>query len=376
MLGSNPSGPTTSNSLAIQRLGLSAAFEILLTEGLARKVDEVEFKRFLEKSFGEKAVQNSIEIVRETENFLRSTGATKSLSQASIEDLHSIVAYFFQNEKNTWENMLALLRFSRFAGNREVEIALLELLDGSDVLDNISSILKQTLGEKRRKKIFEGITIPLLGTFSVDKPKTTKKLIERMEAEIGEHRCREVLLSGPHASPKEEYLPERKAFLKSEGVDDFLRKRHKEYVDELEQHKRLGTLYFTQEIDDEVLDYVRNTPTCQNGVREGNIIYVTKIPYMAKRYLNEKDSKMKRYYYCHCPWTREAIKSGIDISPNFCYCSAGFEKRPWDVIFNQSVKADVVETVLKGDLVCRFAIHIPQTYSETSNIVSKRRSKS
>jgi hypothetical protein len=335
-------------------------------------VNEIEFKRFLEKSFGEKAVQNSIEIVRETETFLRSTGANKNFGQASIEDLRSVVDYFFQNGKNTWENLLALLRFSRFVGNREVEIALLELLDGSDVLDNISSVVKKTLGEKRRRKIFEGIALPPLGTFSVEKPKTTKRLVERMETELGEDRCRKVLLSGPHAGPKEDYLPERVAFLKSEGIDDFLRKRHKEYIEELEQHKKLGTLYFTQEIDDEVLDYVRNTPTCQNGVREGNIIYVTKIPYNAKRYLKEKDSKIKRYYYCHCPWVREAIKSDINISPNFCYCSAGFEKRPWDVIFNQSVKADVIETVLKGDLVCRFAIYLPQTYSETSNLANKR----
>ena len=327
-------------------------------------MDEEEFKKFLEKSMGEKDVQNSIKIVRETETFLRSTGANKGLSQASVEDLLSVIDYFFQNGQNTWENLLALLRFSRFVGNREVEIALLELLDGSDVLENISSIVKKTMGENRRRKIFEGITLPPLGTPSVDKPKTTKKLVERMETELGEEKCREVLLNGPHAGPKEEYLPERKAFLKSEDIDDFLRKRHKEYVKELEQHRKSGTLYFTQEIDEEVLDYVRNTPTCQNGVREDNIIYVTKIPYNAKRYLNEKDPKMKRYFYCHCPWVREAIKSDIDISPNFCYCSAGFEKRPWDVIFNQSARAEVLETVLKGDLVCRFAIHIPDEYSK------------
>jgi hypothetical protein len=336
-------------------------------------MNEIEFKRFLEKRMSEKAAKNSIGIVKEAEAFLRSTAVNKSFSQASIEDLHSVVDYFFQKGKNTWENFLVLLWFSRFAGNQEIEIALLELLDGSDVLDNISSIVKRTFGEKRHKKIFEGITLPQLGTFSVEKPKTTKRLVERMEAELGEERCRKVLLSGPHASPKEEYLPEREAFLKSEGIDDFLRRRHNKYVEELEQYKKLGTLYFTQEIDDEVLEYVRNTPTCQNGVREGNIIYVTKIPYNAKKYLHEKDLKMKRYYYCHCPWAREAIKSGIDISPNFCYCSAGFEKRPWDIIFNQSVKADVMETALKGGSVCRFAIHIPQAYFETPNLVSKRR---
>lgn len=122
------------------------------------------------------------------------------------------------------------------------------------------------------------------------------------------------------------------------------------------------TLYFTQEINEAVLEYVRNTPTCQNGVREEDVIYITKIPFMAKKYLREKDPKKKRYYYCHCPWVREAIKSDMKISPNFCYCSAGFEKRPWDVIFDQPVNADVIQSVLKGDLVCKFVIHIPKEY--------------
>jgi hypothetical protein len=120
--------------------------------------------------------------------------------------------------------------------------------------------------------------------------------------------------------------------------------------------------YFTQEIDEEVLEYVRNTPTCQNGVREGDVITATKIPYMAKKYLHEKDPRMKRYYACHCAWVREAIKTDMKISPNFCYCSAGFEKRPWDVIFGQPVKAEVLKTVLKGDMTCKFAIHIPKEF--------------
>jgi hypothetical protein len=340
-------------------------------------LDEEGFKKSLEKKIGEKAIQQNIEIVKEAEAFLKNKGKNEDFSQASIEDLRSIVHYFLENEKNTWENLLALLRFSRFAGNREIEVALLELMDGSDVLENLSTKVKKAVGEKRHRAIFEGIKLPPLGTFSIDKPKTTKKLVERLEAELGEEGCKEVLLSGPHAGPKKAYLPERRAFLESDGIDDFLRKRHKEYVDELEQHMKERTLYFTQEIDKQVLDYVRNTPTCQNGVREGNIIYVTKIPYMAKRYLNEKDEKMKRYYYCHCPWVREAIRSGIDVSPNFCYCSAGFEKRPWDVIFDQSVKADVIETVLQGDLICRFAIHVPERYLKSTSacLRSKRKMK-
>lgn len=336
-------------------------------------MNEEGFKQFLGKGLSEKTIQGSIRIIRDIEAFLKSKRKLEDFGQADIEDLRNVVQYFFENRKNTWDNFLALLRYSRYARNQELEVALLELLDGGDVMENISTKVKKTVGEEKHREIFEGITLPPLGTFSTEKPKTTEKLMQRLEAFLGEERCREILLSGPHAGPKKAYLPERKAFLTANGIDVFLQKRHREYIDELEQHMNERRLYFTQEIDKEVLDYVRNTPTCQNGVREGNIIYVTKIPYRAKQYLNEKRKRRKRYYYCHCPWVREAIKSGSNISFNFCYCSAGFEKRAWDVIFGRSVKADVIETVLKGDLICKFAIHIPKEYLKPANSAAKQR---
>ena len=336
-------------------------------------MDEEGFREFCTKrKLDEKTIRAHIVVVREFEVFLNNKGGNRNLRGATTDDLQSYVGQLMENDMNTWENLLGLLRYARFAGNRQVEIALLELLDGSDVLENLSETIKQTLGEVKRDEVFEGVSLPPLGTQSKDKPKVTKKFMERMETKLGEEKSKEILLSGPHAGPKEEYLTERKMFLASKSIDDFLKKRHREYVDSLEKHMKEKTLYFTQEIDEEVLDYVRNTPTCQNGVRDGDIIYVTKIPYMAKKYLNENDQKKKRYYYCHCPWVREAILSDLKVSPNFCYCSAAFEKRPWDVIFDQPLKADVVETVLKGDLICKFAIHIPKDFLESQSTTPKK----
>jgi hypothetical protein len=325
-----------------------------------------DFKSFLETNTSKKDIQQIIMIIKEVEKFLIDTGKKHNFGRSNIEDLKSVVKYLMKNRKNSKKNLLALLKYSRFMYNREIEIALLELLDGNDILKKLVVKANKVSDAKHREKVFSKILLPQLGTFSVDKPKLTQKFMETLEAELNIEECKEVLLSGPHAGPKKEYLSERKAFLASESIDDFLRKRHREYLNELCQLMRRQRLYFTQEIDQEVIDYVRNTPTCQNGVREGNIIFVTKIPYMAKKYFREEDPKLKRYYYCHCPWVREAIKSNIKISSNFCYCSAGYEKRPWDVIFNQPVKTDVLETVLKGDLVCKFAIHIPEEYSKIS----------
>jgi hypothetical protein len=332
------------------------------------ELDEEGFREFcMKRKLDEKTIRAHTRVAREFESLLKNKDGDRNLSSATLDDLQSYVGKLMENDMNTWENLLGLLRYARFAGNRQVEIALLELLDGSDVLKNLSETIRQTFGEAIRNEVFEGISLPPLGTQSKNKAKVTKKFMERMETKLGEEKSKEILLTGPDAVPKEEYLTERKMFLASNDIDDFLKKRHEKYIDSLEKHMKERSLYFAQEIDEEVLDYVRNTPTCSNGVRDGDIIYVTKIPYMAKKYLHEKEEKKKRFYYCHCSWVREAILSDLKVSPNFCYCSAAFEKRPWDVIFDQPVEADVVETVLKGDLVCKFAVHIPKEYTESEH---------
>ena len=322
------------------------------------------FRKFCARiKLNENTAMAHLKVVREFETSLRKKN--RNLNDATAVDVQNFVRRLMRKSENSWMNLLGLLRYSRFARNRRVEVALLELMDGSDVLENLSLILKKAVGESKRYEIFDGISLPPLGTHSRNKPATTRKFTQKLETILGEKKAREILSSGPHAGPEEEYLPEKQDYMASKSLDDFLEKRRKEYLESLEKHMKEKTLYFTQEIDEEVLDYVRRTPTCQAGVREGGVIYVTKIPYMAKKYLHEKDPKRKRYYYCHCPWVRESIMSGVKISPNFCYCSAGFEKRVWDIIFNQPVEADVLETVLKGDYFCRFAIHIPEQYAES-----------
>ena len=91
-------------------------------------------------------------------------------------------------------------------------------------------------------------------------------------------------------------------------------------------------------------------------------IIIKKIPHMAKEYLAEKDERKRQYYYCHCPWVKEAFKeSDRPISPVFCNCSAGFYRAYWEIVSGQPVRVDVLESLLKGDSICKFAVHIPET---------------
>jgi hypothetical protein len=118
-------------------------------------------------------------------------------------------------------------------------------------------------------------------------------------------------------------------------------------------------LWYTVEIDDEVLEFVRSDPEMEGGRRDGDKIYITKIPYNATRYLHETDPKLKRYFACHCPLLREAILNDQPVSPEACNCSLGHASH-YLAGLGLELKGEVIESAVRGDTRCRFVFSLPR----------------
>ena len=280
---------------------------------------------------------------------------------ATPGDVRAFAATLVEEELNTWDNLVTLVRYGHFTKNVPAYVAAIELLDGSEALDGLYEKLGQAVGEDLRDQVFAGIELPPLGTPTTEKPGITQAVMARLEQLVDAETCRQVLSSGLRHLEDAWYAEERTKYAESGGIDAYLARRGQDLIAQLTKIKDEGGLYFTQPINDEVIAFVENHPEIRQGVREGNVVYEAKIPYMTVEYLAETDEQMKRYYYCHCPWVRESLRTGdVRVSPTFCLCSAGFHKKGWDVIFGQALRAEVVETVLKGDPWCKIAIHLPE----------------
>jgi hypothetical protein len=263
--------------------------------------------------------------------------------------------------QNTEANYLALARYGRFTHDDELFVAVLELLDGAEAQANLYRLVAEAWGDEVRDRAFAGIGLSPLGLPSTDKPRFVHPVLERLEQEVGEEECRQLLSGSLRDLPDRYFLGERRRYRRSTDVDHYLRKKHRAFVRELKKCQREGRLFFAQEVTEEVVAFVENDPEIESGRREGNTVYVSKIPYMARQFLAETDPTLKRYYACHCPWAREAIKTGdVQLFSDFCYCSAGFHKKPWEVIFGYPLQAQVLESVLRGDPRCRFVIYLPE----------------
>jgi hypothetical protein len=324
------------------------------------KMDENQFRTFLEKNKIEKdTIEASVKSVKEFDDFLKKRGNTVDTS--SREDFYEYSAYLISRGENTFENYVSILRYGRFSNNTDLYVAALEVLDGSEVMENLSKRLCEDYGEDFRNKIFEGTPLPALGLHPRKKPEYTKKLLPRLIENIGITRCAAFLNKGLRDRYEEWRKPDREKFLTSKNIDEFLRNKRQEYVKELEEHLEKGSLYFTQEITKEVLDFVKDDPLIEVGVRKGDRILVKKIPHMAKEYLMEPDQQKKRYFYCHCPWVKEALlESEQPIDPVFCNCSAGYYKAYWEIVLDQPVEVAVLESILHGDPVCTFEVILPK----------------
>jgi len=267
---------------------------------------------------------------------------------------------------NTRDNYLALIRYCYFIRNNEMYVAFLELVDGGEVGENLYRGVGERFGVEIRDEVFTGIGVAPYGTPNTEKPATLHPVINRLERRVGKEAVLELLSPSLRDLPDEYYLPEREKYRQSGNIDAYLRLRKEEFVAELEACQRENRLFFSQEITDEVLDFVRGDPEMGGGLRMGKIVYEIKIPYMTKQYLAESDPKMRRYYACHCPWAREAIKNeDVKLAPIFCQCSGGYHKKPFEVVFERMLRVEVLESAIQGDDRCRFAIYLPDEAFES-----------
>jgi len=322
-------------------------------------VDREGFRKLLqERKVPEDQIEYHIILAERFETWAQERGTGGS---ATADDARAFAALLIEEGLNTWDNLVTLVRYGWFVKNDEVYVAAVELLDGSEALDRLYEKLGQAVGEQKRDEVFAGIEIPPLGTPSAEKPAITQAIMERMERLVGAETCREMLSGGLRHLEDAWYLDERAKYAECRDIDEYLERKGRKSIAQLEQIRDEGGLFFTQPITDEVIAFVQSHPEIAQGVRDGAVLYEVKIPYMAREYLAETDERLRRYYYCHCPWVRESLKEGdVRISAAFCQCSAGFHKKSWEVIFDQRLEAEVVETVLKGDPWCKIAIHLPE----------------
>lgn len=330
-------------------------------------MNERNFQLFLEDEEIEKdTIKNFLSKLRDYEIYLKKEN--QNLESVNPKKLVDYTEYLVSTNKDSVLDFLrAILSYANFSKNYDFITETIDLVESYNAMDNLFTRIAEIHGEQIRDEIFRDIIIPPLGIHPEKKPNFTKIIMKRLEDKLGKETTIDLLSPCLHGRPPDDIKGDKK-LLADLGIDGFLLKKHQDLIKRFEKHRDEGTLEFAQIVDDEVIEFVRNNQMLV-GIRKGNIIYTTKVPYQTKNFLIAEDEKIKRFYRCYCPWIRGALKEGTnnETLKNFCHCSAGWYKLYWDQVFEQSITVEPLKTGLCGDLECTFAIHIPE------KIISKQK---
>jgi hypothetical protein len=320
------------------------------------------FMEYLKKiGCSENSIRYSIKVVSEFECYLKENHLDfETLVQSEVE---VYLEYLVDRKEDELDRLIALARYGRHHHQIALFTAMLSLLDGGEVMGNFHKALKENLGEQATERIFEGIEFPGWGTDNRKKAKAMGIVMHRLETTTEKVKWEPILLQCLRDLPDAMYSKQVELFQQCADIEEYLDKREEQFLAEMGRLNESGQLYFGQPITNSVLLFLQNNPQISRGVIKNGKLHIVKIPYMTDRWLHAQNEEEKRYFYCHCPWARESIKSnnGIPlVSSHFCSCSAGFVKKPFELIYNQTLHTDIVQSILKGDDVCEFAIVLPK----------------
>ncbi len=314
-----------------------------------------------EKKAAEEIIEKYVKSLTEFQEYLEKKNLT-------LEDLDTNkLAEYTENlteiaKETAIEFIRAIYNYGYFEKRNDLIEYIIDIIESHTAMENLYTRIAEWHGEEIRDEIFKGLVIPLVGVHPEKKPEFTKKILKRIEEKLGEEKLIALMKPCLHEGYiySRDIEKDRKEYHEM-GIDAFLKKVSQEQIQSFEKNRDEGTPAFAQVVDQEVVDYVKNDPISALGKREGNVIYLTKVPYQIKKLLHTDDERMKRFFACYCPWVRGAIKNGTEkeISKHFCECSAGWYKEYFDKLFEQSVTIEPVETALTGVPYCKIAVHLP-----------------
>jgi hypothetical protein len=219
-------------------------------------------------------------------------------------------------------------------------------------LRKLSAGLEQVSGVQIRDAVMAGSEVLSSQTPSEKVIAWTRGAMERLDTLVGKADRRTILTGCACQYPRSALEGLKQAYEESHDVDVVHRALQEQFESLLRDTLRL---------EEHLVEDVVRRGWGSAGVKAGRTVTATKIPksgHLAE-YLREDDPARRRQLYCHCPRVRDVLLSSATISPTYCYCGAGFYKGIWEEILQEPVEVELLKSVLQGDEVCRFAVHLP-----------------
>ncbi|HEX2945187.1 MAG TPA: hypothetical protein VHT96_04455 [Clostridia bacterium] len=228
-------------------------------------------------------------------------------------------------------------------------------------MDTLKNEICTKMGNQAWDILTDGIGVPDIDSEFKFGCKTMCEFMRRFDGMTDTTTAKLVLSRVRHGLRHSQFSREREKFARcGYNIDAFIETNYKEDVENFTRLRDTGGNFYGQPITSEVYDFIFSAGILSNDIRKGSAIHITAFPYDIVNYIKETDERKKRYYACHCPFARESIlNEGEEVSKTLCYCSLGHAKVMWEAILNIELDGEVLQSVLGGDLMCKYVIFLP-----------------
>ncbi len=193
---------------------------------------------------------------------------------------------------------------------------------------------ERVLGREAKAEIMKGAEALSIQSSTADRFRWAKGVMEKLDASVDEFQKFDIVSSCAHVFPKIQLVKLRDVFQAARATSDD-----------------------PMVAVDAVLDFMAvDKGWKERPNREGSVVFSTKQPADPAAYEKAASPEEKRAAYCFCPVIRNFLDKGMPIT--YCYCGAGWFREQWETATGKPVKVDILQSVLKGDDVCRFAIYL------------------
>lgn len=231
-------------------------------------------------------------------------------------------------------------------------------------INNFRIEICAALGDEFWGTLTDGLILPNIETEGNCQCRNMCAFMRRFEEMADKETVRSILCKVRHGLRPSQSSWAREKFLQTGDLDVFLKNHHDAELKNFIKLNKEDKDFYGQKITDEVLEFIRKNPAMLAPVRKGNKLICMAFPCDMQEYLKAKDSTMKRYNACHCPFAKESILAEETVSATLCYCSLGHIMNFAEAFLDRELGGKVVHSVLSGDLACEYEITIPDDIME------------
>lgn len=324
---------------------------------------ETQYRELLaSRGLSAEVIEKAIDRCNEYLEFLESNNV--KLEESSVDDVKKYVKQLMDSGNNTLDRIDAICMFTNILGYLDQYLYLAQMVGGSPLYQSYLNRTIETAGEEAAERVFGSIQLPPVGSTAEEFPTYTHAMMKQMTKELSKEDRIKILAGNHHNRSPQSFEVKKKLYDESKDLDEFLRRDHERVIKLLEQHMREGRLWYRKMVTQEFLDYIKSDQERLSAQRIGDKLYIKQIPYEFEEYQTETNPQKKRYHFCHCHLARKSIPEDNPVPSEFCHCSGGYLKQPYDHIFGQELEVEVLQSAMAGDDECRFAVKLPENWRE------------